>query len=113
QLLAADELPAARERLTQAKDLPADLRVRAWLRLGEPAKAIEVAQQDVEKHPRSTPELARLVLALHAAGRTDEAREKFTELRTVAGHADLDTPLLQRLVPVAEAFGFPADWRTP
>jgi peroxiredoxin len=113
QLLATDELPAARERLTQAKDLPADLRVRAWLRLGEPAKAVEVAQQDVEKHPRSTPELARLVLALHAAGRADQAREKFTELRTVAGHADLDAPLLQRLVALAEAFGFPADWRTP
>lgn len=112
QLLASDELPAARERLAQAKELPADLRVRAWLRLGEAAKAVEVAQQNADKHPRSTPELARLVLALHAAGRADEARVKFTELRSVAGHADLNTPLLQQLAPLANTLGLPADWRT-
>jgi peroxiredoxin len=66
--------------------------------------------KDAIKPGRVAP-LARYVLALHAAGKLDEAKAKFAELRKVAGQADLDVPLLARLAPLAAEFGAPADWR--
>ncbi|MDP1560221.1 MAG: redoxin domain-containing protein [Pirellulaceae bacterium] len=37
----------------------------------------------------------------------------FESLRTVAGRADLDTPLLMRLEPIARFLDLPVDWRLP
>lgn len=40
-----------------------------------------------------------------------EAEQAFIELREAAGTADLDTPPLARLAPIAKALGYPKDWR--
>jgi len=55
--------------------------------------------------------LAGLVELLWLAGEQKEATERMTQLREVAGRADLDVPALQRLAPVVQALGLPADWR--
>jgi peroxiredoxin len=57
--------------------------------------------------------LAARVDLLQKSGKTDEARAAFTDLRVLAGTADLDDPPLARLAPLAAALGWPADWRTP
>ncbi len=56
---------------------------------------------------------AVLVDVLYQAGKKDDARTHFETLRKMAGRADLTTPLLARLAPIAIEFGFPADWRLP
>lgn len=56
---------------------------------------------------------AVLVEMLFKADKKDDARTHFEALRTIAGRADLTTPLLARLAPMATEFGFPTDWRTP
>jgi peroxiredoxin len=57
--------------------------------------------------------LANRVELLRRVGKLAEARSAFEELRLLAGSADLDDPPLARLGPLAAAFGWPADWRTP
>jgi peroxiredoxin len=42
-----------------------------------------------------------------------EAKKLFGELRTMAAVADLDTPVFERLKPLAAELGWPEDWRTP
>lgn len=56
---------------------------------------------------------ANLVETLYRVGKKDEAREEFQALRELAGMADLDTPPMARLAPIAAEFGFPTDWRLP
>jgi len=46
-------------------------------------------------------------------GKTNDAEKAFKQLRVVAGGADLDLPVLQRLAPLAASLKLPADWRTP
>jgi peroxiredoxin len=94
-------------------DAPAPLRAAIHAVLGEHDQAITVLQQDQEAHQHQVPPLARLILALHAGGKQQAARTRFDELRQLAGHADLDVPLLQQLAPIAAEFGCPTDWRQP
>jgi peroxiredoxin len=54
---------------------------------------------------------ANLVETLYKAGKKDQARVEFEKLRDLAGSADLDSPPLARLEPIAREFGFPTDWR--
>lgn len=56
---------------------------------------------------------AVLVETLYQADKKDDAKTHFEALRKMAGRADLTTPVLARLSPIAAEFGFPADWRTP
>lgn len=113
QLLATGDAKAALAALEKAKAVPAVQRADMHLAAGDAPKAVEILEGEVKAKPKRVPSLARLVMALHAAGRTDDARKRFDELRTLAGHGDLDTPLMARVATVAAALGAPADWRQP
>ena len=78
--------------------------------LEEPIKIAEKAVKDDESQVRP---LAILVDLFWRSDRKEEAVQQFNKLRTVAGHADLETPLLAKLTAVAEAAGVQGDWRTP
>ncbi|MBA4020553.1 MAG: alkyl hydroperoxide reductase [Pirellula sp.] len=56
---------------------------------------------------------ANLTYVLWKCGKQAEAEKTFAELRTLAGAADLDVPVFERLQPLAAQLKFPADWRTP
>jgi peroxiredoxin len=56
---------------------------------------------------------ANLVEVLYTVGKKNEARDEFETLRDLAGMADLDTPPLARLAPIARDLGLPTDWRRP
>jgi peroxiredoxin len=56
---------------------------------------------------------ANLVYVLWSVGKKDEAKKIFANLRTLAGAADLDVPVMERLAPIAAALKWPKDWRTP
>jgi peroxiredoxin len=104
---------AALAGLERARSLTLAQRAAVNERVGRLEEARKLYQQDVEKQTNEVPPLARYVRALHSAGQTDECGRQFEKLRTVAGGADLQAPLLARLAPVARALGLPRDWRKP
>ena len=85
-----------------------------WLAdAGDVAGGIKLAQRAVSEGKGRVRPLAVLVNLLWRDGKKDEAKKQFAELRTLAGTADIDTPLLAKLSPIAKAAKAPTDWRTP
>jgi peroxiredoxin len=103
----------AKKQITAAGSdgLPDERAALILLRLGDAEKALTMAQSAARKNQNKVLPQASLVRTLHAAGKTDEAKSEFTKLRPLAQRADLDTPLLAALAPIAKEFGYPADWR--
>jgi peroxiredoxin len=86
---------------------------RKMLDAGDPDVAEWCAQQFAENRERQVRPLANYVEILYRIGKKDEAREQFDMLRELGGTADLDSPPLARLTPIAREFGYPTDWRLP
>jgi peroxiredoxin len=81
------------------------------LEAGDPQEAVWCATNIVAERNGEVRPQANLVETLYKAGQTDRARVEFQKLRELAGAADLDSPPLARLAPIARDFGLPADWR--
>ncbi len=71
------------------------------------------ARQYAIERPLQVRPQANFVEVLYKAGKLKEARDEFEKLRELAGTADLDSPPLARLEPIAREFGLPTDWRQP
>lgn len=67
----------------------------------------EVVVSEKPSDPPSSEKADELVIT------REMVQADFDRLRTVASQADLDTPLIARLRPIAETFGYPEDWRLP
>lgn len=103
----------ALELLPKLKDLAQARHATLWQRAGDTEKALELAEKAVSSGKNEVHPLAVQVAMLDEAGKMDEARKTFDQLRTIAGTADIDLPMLQKLAPLARTFGYPEDWRTP
>ena len=57
--------------------------------------------------------LAQLVHTLFVAGKREEAKKSFAELRELSSWIDLEAAPFARLAPIARAFGHGDDWRKP
>ena len=110
--LAAGDAKTALAEFERAPGTPPWAKALAEMALGEHDKSVERLQKAVDEKPKAHT-LARLVVALHAAGKSTEAHEQFEKLRKLAGRADLDVPLLRRLDPVAASLCEQPDWRLP
>lgn len=108
--LGKNELSEARTQLDSA-GLPKEREALLRLRLGDTDKAVVLAREAVTARPNQVLPQAALVRALHAAGKTEEAKAELNTLRTLAFRAELETPLLAAITPIAQAFGLPANWR--
>lgn len=86
---------------------------RLQILAGQAEKGIETARKNVTDNGQETLPLARLVDVLWAAGRKDDARKAFEDLRKISATIQLDAPAFARLTPVATEFGWSADWRLP
>ena len=64
-------------------------------------KAIETAKAFADKSKKQLQPQALFARLLWEAGKKDEALAAFKTVRELAAHADLDTPALQRLQPLA------------
>ncbi len=110
--LAAGDATTALAEFGRAPSTPPWALALAEMASGEHDKAIERLRKSADDKPKAHT-LARLVVALHAAGKTAETQEAFEKLRKLAGRADLDAPLLRRIEPVAASLCEQADWRQP
>jgi peroxiredoxin len=86
---------------------------RKQLEVGDFDQAEWSARQFAQERPNQVRPQANLVEVLYKAGKQDEARQEFEALRELAGTADLDSPPLARLAPLARDLGLPPDWRKP
>ncbi len=113
ELVANGETEAAVAALDKLRGVPA--LEKAWLqgRLGSGEQALEQLAKEVERHPGRVLPAALFCEALWAAGRQEEARQKFEALQKLAAAADANLPVLLRLQPIADAMGLIGDWRTP
>lgn len=103
---------AAFDRHAEAAKLDKILRAQ-WLAMaGDAGAAVEIAAEAVKEGEGEVPPLAVLVDLLWQQGNQEEAKKQFALLRQVACDADLETPLLKKLAPIAEAVGAAGDWRT-
>ncbi len=80
---------------------------------GDIPAAIKLAERAVKEGASQVRPVAVLVDLLWRKGDKKGAKKHFETLRKLAGHADLDTPMLAKLAPVAKAAGIDGDWRTP
>ncbi len=99
--------------LRQAKLAKLDLLIKIeWTAAaGDLGGAIKQAEEAVSKRPGEVLPLAMLVDLLWRDGQVDRAESEFQKLREVASVADIDTPLLARLRPVAIKLRINGDWR--
>jgi peroxiredoxin len=101
------------EMLESLKELPKEQLARIHFRTGDKEKAERYAREASNSATNQVQPLANYVDILWRLGETNDARKAFDQLRVVAGGADLDLPVLQRLTPLATSLHLPADWRTP
>ena len=111
--LAAGRLEEAKKLAPQLKDLNEHRLALIHQALGDAEKAIETAKAFAGKSKQQLQPQALLAHILWSAGKKDEALTIFKTVRELASYADLNTPALQRLQPLAEAAGCPGDWRLP
>jgi len=86
---------------------------RTLLKAGDFEEAEWSARNFAQERARQVRPQANLVEVLYAGGKKDAALAEFHRLRELAATADLESPPLARLAPIAREFGFPTDWRLP
>jgi peroxiredoxin len=91
--------------------LPKEREALLRLRLGEREKALELARAAVKNSPNRVLPQAALVRVLFALDKTDEAKKELEVLRPLAASAEINTPLLAAITPIAEKLGVASDWR--
>ena len=94
-----------------AAGLPAEREALIRLQLGEREKALTLAQNATKSRANQVLPQAALVRVLHANGKLDQAKAELDKLRPLAARAELDTPLLAALSPIAQQCGATGDWR--
>ena len=107
------DMATAKKLLPKLKGVAKERHAYLWHRSGEHEKAVSLIEASVKSTKNQVHPLALQVQILHGAGKKEEAKKAFSELRTVASEADPDLPVLQRLGPIAKEFGFPEAWQTP
>ena len=83
------------------------------LRAGKTEDAIKKAEQNVKSNPGEVRAFGSQIEALFAAGKKEESKAAFEQLRKISSTIDLDVPPMVRLTPIAADFGYPVDWRLP
>jgi peroxiredoxin/tetratricopeptide (TPR) repeat protein len=109
--LAEGKAAEAIELLKKAGDVDQTLVAVTQLTSGNAGEAEKTARKAVDRHKGKVGPLAGLVQILWMAGKKDEAKKTFEQLRELSGSIDLGVPPFARLAPIAQEFGYPADWR--
>jgi peroxiredoxin len=97
--------------LWEKSDLSDNLLKAEWMLAGDKFDdALALVDKEIKKNPNEVPALAVKTWLIHSKNGTEAAQAAFEETRQLACTADLDTPLLVRLQPLALELGYPVDW---
>jgi peroxiredoxin len=110
--VAAGDFAKAAELLGKA-EIPAEQMAAVLLKAGRKDEAIKKIGDRVKSREGEVLPLAAQIEILNAAEQPDAAKAAFEALRKISSTIDLNVPAIQRLAPIAAAFGLPADWRLP
>ncbi len=92
-------------------DLDDDLLKAEWLAAaGKSDDALELVDKEIKNKPGEVLPLAIRVWLRYSAEGSSAAKESFEQLRLLASAADLETPLLARLLPLAAELQYAPDW---
>ncbi|MGI9472345.1 MAG: peroxiredoxin family protein [Rubripirellula sp.] len=81
--------------------------------IGQLDEGLKLAEKAVREGSGQVRPLAVHVDLLWRKGRKAEAKKQFSKLQKVAAVAELDTPMLAKLAPIAKAADQKDDWRLP
>jgi len=87
-------------------DTPKERQAAYWLKLGDKAKAADLAKNFTQ----DLTGLAAKTEVLQACGKTDDAKKAFEETRKAAFALDRDLPITKRLDTLAKTFAITGDW---
>lgn len=109
--LASGDTNALAAELEVAKEIPKEQLATLQWRSGQIEKALETAREAATKGTNQVQPLALFADLQWRSGKTNDAQATFERLRQVQAFPDLDLPVIQRLQPIAQSLGLPADWR--
>ncbi len=102
--------PTALKRYDQAGSWDVLLKAEWTAESNELDKALEILDKEIKTNPNEVLSWATKTWILSSAGNIEAAKAAFNELRHLACTADLSTPMLARLSPLAIELGFPTQW---
>ncbi len=111
--LAAGRMEEAKKLVSALKDVNEHRMALIHEALGDHEKAIDAAKAYARHSKKQLQPQALLTWLLWKNGKKDDALDAFKKVRELGAGADLETPVLKRLAPVAEAAGCAGDWRLP
>jgi peroxiredoxin len=94
-----------------ATRIPREHLARLYLERGKTEAAEKVAREQAGKAKGISSTLAMEAFVLESAGKHDEAKTVFEDLRSISSRFDLELPAFRRLLPLAQTLGYPEDWR--
>ncbi len=95
----------------EKSDLKDELLKAEWMTAkGDLTAALELIDKEIESNPGEVLPLATKAWLQFQASGSQTAKEPFEQLRVVATAADLETPLLERLAPIAAELGIEQHW---
>lgn len=110
-VLARQDFKAALELFKKAGGLEETFLHSVQFDAGERDEALKAAQKLVDGHKNEVLPLASLVELQSRAGKTDEAKATFEQLRAISNVIEFGSPVFRRLAPIAKQLGLPEDWR--
>jgi len=113
QAVAAGDFGKGYDLLKKAGGLDDGYLALVQLQAGKTDEGIKAVRDQVGKRTGEVIPRALLVDLLWRAGKKDEAKQAFEDLRSISGSIDLaaGSPLFKRLEPIAAELGLPSDWR--
>ncbi len=111
QALARGDNAEASKQIFKAGSVPNYRKARVMARIGNWKKAEEFARKEADSRKHRVQPLADLVYVLYHAGKKDEAKTKFEELRKLSMHIEMASPVFTRINDIAKEFGIEGDWR--
>jgi peroxiredoxin len=99
------------EFLDRAGDLRKPHLARAYSLAGEHQRAIELAREALDEAKNEVYSAAVYLEVLHRAGKTEEAKEALTKLRSMSSSIDGRAAIFDRVTEIAESHGQAFEWR--
>ena len=100
----------ALELFKKSGSVPVEEQVVWMLESGKKDEAVKKITDHVRTNKNEVRPMAAKVEILHAAGKVDDAKKAFEDLRKLSSTIDLDVPAFARLSSIAKEFGMTENW---